>query len=120
MASGVGKARPYAPSAAGPGSPRCATRADTIRTVADQVQFVVQIVFTTSSNTVGLRIIRPAPFVTPFQSGAPAAGGPAARPPPPPPPPVKGGAPGGGGEEGGGPPVGGDHGGPRGPKLRAA
>ena len=44
-----------------------------MRTVADQVQFVVQIVFTTSSNTVGLRNIRPAPFVTQFRSGSAAA-----------------------------------------------
>ena len=38
-----------------------------MRTVADQVQFVVQIVFTTSSNTLGLRIIRPAPFAAQLQ-----------------------------------------------------
>src|ERR687883_323152 len=31
-----------------------------MRTVADQAQFVVQIVFTTSSKTLGLRSIRPA------------------------------------------------------------
>ena len=35
-----------------------------MRTVPDQAQFVVQIVFTTSSKTVGLRSIRPAPLVT--------------------------------------------------------
>ena len=44
-----------------------------MRTVADQVQFVVQIVFTTSSNTVGLRIIRPAPCAAHFRSGSLAA-----------------------------------------------
>ena len=44
-----------------------------MRIVADQVQFVVQIVFTTSSNTVGLRIIRPAPLVTHASSGSAAA-----------------------------------------------
>ena len=44
-----------------------------MRIVADQVQFVVQIVFTTSSNTVGLRIIRPAPLVTQARSGSAAA-----------------------------------------------
>ena len=41
-----------------------------MRTVADQVQFVVQIVFTTSSNTVGLRSMRPAPLVTHASSGS--------------------------------------------------
>ena len=35
-----------------------------MRTVAAQVQFVVHTVLTTSSNTVGLRSIRPAPAVT--------------------------------------------------------
>jgi hypothetical protein len=38
--------------------------------VADQVQLVVQIVFTTSSKTVGLRIIRPAPFAAHESSGS--------------------------------------------------
>ena len=41
-----------------------------MRTVADQAQFVVQIVFTTSSKTVGLRSIRPAPVVTQARSGS--------------------------------------------------
>ena len=60
MASGVGKARPNGPSARRRRARRGSRRARaTMRTVADQVQFVVQIVFTTSSKTVGLRIIRP-------------------------------------------------------------
>ena len=60
---GGGKARPRGPSGGPPaaGSPRCSTRAVTIRRVADQAQFVVQIVFTTSSKTVGLCTMRPAP-----------------------------------------------------------
>jgi hypothetical protein len=37
------------------------------------VQFVVLIVFTTSSNTVGLRTIRPAPAVAHASSGSSAA-----------------------------------------------
>ena len=41
-----------------------------MRTVADQVQLVVQIVLITSSNTVGLRSIRPAPTVTQARSGS--------------------------------------------------
>ena len=44
-----------------------------MRTVADHVQFVVQIVFTTSSKTVGLRSSRPAPEVTHERSGSLAA-----------------------------------------------
>ncbi len=72
MAPGVGKARPYGPSLGAPGAaaPRCSTRAPTIRLVADQVQLVVQMVLTTSSNTVGLRTIRPAPDVTHARSGS--------------------------------------------------
>ena len=46
------------------GMPSSRTIALTIRTVADHVQFVVQIVLTRSSNTVGLRSIRPAPAAT--------------------------------------------------------
>ena len=38
--------------------------------VADHAQLVVQIVLTTSSNTVGLWIIRPAPAVTHERSGS--------------------------------------------------
>ena len=66
IASGVGNARPQGVSGGAPaaGSPRFATIAWTMRTVADHVQFVVQIVFTTSSNTLALRTIRPAPVVT--------------------------------------------------------
>ena len=45
-----------------------------MRTVADHAQFVVQIVFTTSSKTVGLRIIRPAPVVTQARSGSDGGG----------------------------------------------
>ena len=45
----------------------------TIRTVADQAQLVVQIVLTTSSNTVALRSIRPAPPVAQARRGSPAA-----------------------------------------------
>ena len=41
-----------------------------MRTVADQAQFVVQIVLTTSSKTVGLRSSRPAPDVTQERSGS--------------------------------------------------
>ena len=44
-----------------------------MRTVADQAQFVVQIVFTTSSKTVGLRSMRPAPAVVHASSGSAAA-----------------------------------------------
>ena len=44
--------------------PSSDTRARTITRVSAHVQFVVQIVFTTSSHTVGLRSIRPAPAVT--------------------------------------------------------
>jgi hypothetical protein len=45
----------------------------TIRVVADHVQLVVQIVLTTSSNTVGLWTMRPAPVVTHERSGSPDA-----------------------------------------------
>ena len=41
----------------------------TMRTVADHAQFVVQIVFTTSSKTVGLRSSRPAPDGHPGEVG---------------------------------------------------
>ena len=41
-----------------------------MRTVADHVQLVVQIVFTTSSKTVGLRTIRPAPRAAQASSGS--------------------------------------------------
>ena len=44
-----------------------------MRSVADQAQFVVQIVFTTSSKTVGLRTIRPAPVAAQASSGSLAA-----------------------------------------------
>ena len=72
MAAGVGNARPYGPAAGAPGafSPRFPTSAFTIRVVADQAQFVVQIVLTTSSNTVGLRTIRPAPRSTQESCGS--------------------------------------------------
>ena len=72
MAAGVGNARPYGPSLGAPGAsaPRCSTRAPTIRFVADHAQLVVQMVLITSSNTVGLRIIRPAPDVTQARSGS--------------------------------------------------
>lgn len=75
MRSGVGKARPWGPlaGASGAGSPRCSTIAPTIRRVADHAQFVVQMVFTTSSKTVGLRSILPAPRVTQASSGSSAA-----------------------------------------------
>jgi hypothetical protein len=75
IASGVGKARPLHPSAGAPaaGSPRCSTRAVTILVVRAQEQFVVHTVLTTSSNTVGLRIIRPAPDTTQDSSGSSAA-----------------------------------------------
>ena len=43
----------------GAATPSSSTSAVTIRTVADHVQLVVQIVLTRSSNTVGLRSIRP-------------------------------------------------------------
>ena len=42
-----------------------------MRSVADHAQLVVQIVFTTSSKTVGLRTSRPAPAVTQERSGSP-------------------------------------------------
>jgi hypothetical protein len=45
----------------------------TIRSVADHVQLVVQIVFTTSSNTLGLWTMRPAPLVAHARSGSSAA-----------------------------------------------
>ena len=57
IASGDGKER--RPS--GAASPSPDTIAPTIRRVADQAQLVVQIVLTTSSNTVGLRSMLPAP-----------------------------------------------------------
>ena len=41
-----------------------------MRSVADHVQFVVQIVLTTSSNTVGLRSMRPAPLAAQARSGS--------------------------------------------------
>ncbi len=41
-----------------------------MRTVADQVVFVVQIVFTTSSKTVAPRAIRPAPTAIQASSGS--------------------------------------------------
>ncbi len=44
-----------------------------MRSVADQAQFVVQMVFTTSSKTVGLRTSRPAPRVVQASSGSSAA-----------------------------------------------
>ena len=44
-----------------------------MRTVADQAQLVVQMVLTTSSNTVGLRSMRPAPAATQASNGSPAA-----------------------------------------------
>ena len=44
-----------------------------MRIVPDQAQFVVQIVFTTSSNTVGLRIHRPAPRAAQSRSGSSAS-----------------------------------------------
>ena len=42
----------------------------TIRTVPDHVVFVVQIVLTTSSKTVWLRMSRPAPVATQARSGS--------------------------------------------------
>ena len=44
-----------------------------MRSVADQAQLVVQMVFTTSSKTVGLRTSRPAPCVAQARSGSEAA-----------------------------------------------
>ena len=44
-----------------------------MRTVALHAQFVVQIVFTTSSKAVGLRSMRPAPDATHESSGSSAA-----------------------------------------------
>ena len=44
-----------------------------MRTVADHAQLVVQIVLTRSSNTVGLRSIRPAPATTQASAGSAAA-----------------------------------------------
>ena len=41
-----------------------------MRTVAPHAQFVVQIVFTTSSKTVGERSMRPAPVVAHDRSGS--------------------------------------------------
>ena len=43
-----------------------------MRSVADQAQFVVQTVLTTSSKTVGLRSSRPAPRAAQARSGSPA------------------------------------------------
>ena len=54
-------------------APSSPTSALTIRTVADHAQLVVQIVLTRSSNTVGLRIIRPAPATTQASAGSAAA-----------------------------------------------
>jgi hypothetical protein len=51
-------------------APSWSTSADTMRTVADHVQFVVQTVLTTSSKTVGLRSMRPAPRVTHARSAS--------------------------------------------------
>src|SRR3989304_2427965 len=75
MARGVGNARPWGPSAGATGAaaPRFATIAVTILRVADQAQLVVHTVFTTSSNTVGLCTIRPAPTVAHSSSGPAAA-----------------------------------------------
>ena len=75
MASGVGKARPHAVAAGAPGagSPSCRTSAPTIRSVADQAQLVVHTVFTTSSNTEGLRSMRPAPAHAQASAGSAAA-----------------------------------------------
>ena len=44
-----------------------------MRVVPPHDVFVVQMVFTTSSNTVGLRTIRPAPRTTQLRSGSSAA-----------------------------------------------
>ena len=44
-----------------------------MRSVADHVQLVVQIVFTRSSKTVGLRSQRPAPWAAHASSGSSAA-----------------------------------------------
>ena len=70
MRSGVGNALASGPSPPAAGSPRSRTSAFTMRTVALQAQFVVQIVFTTSSNTVGLRSMRPAPVAAHARSGS--------------------------------------------------
>ena len=75
MAAASGKARPRAlPSGApGAGSPSSRTRASTMRTVADQAQFTVHMVFTRSSNTLGLRSRRPAPLHAHASRVSPAA-----------------------------------------------
>ncbi len=69
MTAGVGNARPPR-SDSSPSSP---TSAVTIRTVADHVQLVVQIVLTTSSKTVSLRISLPAPRAAQARSGSAAS-----------------------------------------------
>ena len=56
-----------------PGRPRCSTIAFTMRSVALHAQFVVQTVFTTSSKTVGLWSILPAPVTAHARSGSCAA-----------------------------------------------
>jgi hypothetical protein len=66
IASAVGNA--WAPLAAR--SPRLSTSALTMRTVADHATFVVQIVFTTASNTVWVRTMRPAPREAQERSGS--------------------------------------------------
>ena len=65
----VGKAFVSGPSPPIAGSPSEETSAFTMRTVAPQAQFVVQIVFTTSSNTVGERSMRPRPGRRPCEVG---------------------------------------------------
>jgi hypothetical protein len=70
MAAGVGNAFVRGPSPPSAGSPRLVTSASTIRTVALHAQFVVHTVFTTSSNTVGERSIRPAPRAAHARSGS--------------------------------------------------
>ena len=75
MAWAVGNARPRHPSSAEPGagSPRRPTSAVIILVVRAQEQFVVHTIRTTSSNTLGLRIIRPAPRATHASWGSPRA-----------------------------------------------
>ena len=57
----------------GASTPRFSTSAAVIFRVPDQAVFVVQIVLTTSSNTVGLRSIRPAPDAAHASAGSAAA-----------------------------------------------
>ncbi len=73
MAAGVGKARPPCRPRArpAPARPASRTRAPTMRSVADQAQLVVHTVLTTSSNTVGLRSMRPAPAHAQASAGSP-------------------------------------------------